>query len=118
MPTGTALAVLSRSRRKPGPKRGFSSSRRSLYSGNTSSAASDKNRSSAGSRAARAIDSSRKWPEPVMHQAKRERSALLGVGDFNVELVQFAVQGVAAHVERFGHVAHVPAVLLEQLEQH
>src|SRR5688500_2645965 len=105
MPTGTALAVLSRSNRKPGPKRGLSSSRRSLYSGNTSSAASDKNRSSAGSLAASAIDSSRKWPEPVMHQAKRERCcASLGVGDFNVELVQFAVEGVAADVERLGHV--------------
>src|SRR5262245_48701307 len=121
MPTGTPLAVLSRTSRKPGPKRSRSASMRRPYIGSTSSAASDRNRSSAGKRAASAIDSSRKCPDPVMHQAKRERaggrSGSAGVRDFDAELVEFAVEGVAADIECLGHVAHVPAVLLEQLQQ-
>ena len=74
MPTGTPLAVLSRTSRKPGPKRERSASMRWPYIGSTSSAALDRNRSSAGSRMASAIDSSRKCPDPVTHQAKRERA--------------------------------------------
>src|SRR5688572_5011295 len=125
--------------------------------GSTSSAAAERNKSTDGSREASASDSSRKWPEPVMHHAMRERggeaasggspssaaraaprgSILLPVAggspfvvmsiepagsigwrDFDVKLVEFSVQGVAADIERLGDVAHVPTMLLEHLQQH
>ena len=62
-----------------------------------------------------------------MHQAKRERGGRgdaksspgrsVGVRDFDVKLVELAVEGVSADIERLGDIAHVPAMLFEQLEQ-
>src|SRR5438093_4960164 len=116
MPTGTELALLSRNTRK----RFFSSSTGRPYSGSTSSAAADRNRSTCGRRAARARHSSRPWPEPVTVHANRDcgASSSAALRDGDLELVQFAVQGVAADIERLGDVAHVPAVLFKQPQQH
>ena len=47
-----------------------------------------------------------------------EPAGSIGWRDFDVKLVEFSVQGVTADIERLGDVAHVPAMLLEHLQQH
>src|SRR5882672_4477334 len=113
---------------------------RILYSGRTSSAAEVRKRSTSGSSRASASASARKGPGPVIAQAKRgarglrttprwdSAAAMRGsiasaappLGDalgINVESMQASVEGVAADSERFGDIAHVPAVFFEHPQQ-
>src|SRR6476620_12362429 len=41
-----------------------------------------------------------------------------GARDLDVQLMEFAVERIAADIERLGYIAHVPTLLLQHLQQH
>ena len=134
MPTGTALARLVAEHAKALAQRSQRSARRC---GSTSSPAADRNRSTFGSarererfleqwpsrsrttRSARGARTRRAaGAEACVWRASASSSMFASCDSRDVQLVHLAVQRVAADTERLGDVAHVPAVPLEQLEQH